>query len=145
MNLSKNVKITQAITVTNGAAGTSDINGATLDMSGWEGVLVILNLGAIVSGAVTTAKMQQDSASGMGTAADLKDTELTIADDDDEETMYIDLYRPLERYVRVVIPRATQNATLTATYIQYRGSKMPVTQAAPVSGEVHVSPIEGTA
>ena len=30
-------KIPQAITVTAGAAGSSNVNGAILDMSGWEG------------------------------------------------------------------------------------------------------------
>lgn len=146
MNLSKNVKISQAITVTAGAAGTDDINGATLDMQGFEGVLVVVTMGAITSGAATSIKMQQDSASGMGTAADLLGTAQTIADDDDEQTFYIDLYKPTERYVRLVVDRGTQNAVVaSATYYQYGNHLGPVTHGTNVSGELHASPAEGTA
>jgi hypothetical protein len=145
MNLSKNVKISQAVTVTAGAAGTTDIEGAILDMSGFEGVLVVVQMGAIVAGAVTSIKMQQDTAAAMGSAADLEGTSQTIAADDDEETFYIDLYRPLERYVRLKVLRATQNATLTATYYQYGARSLPVTHGSNVSGEQHSSPSEGTA
>lgn len=145
MNLSKALKISQAVTVTDGAAGTADINGAILDMKNYEGVLIEVTMGAIVSGAVTSIKAQQDAASGMGTAADLLGTGQTIADDDDEKTFYIDIFRPRERYVRLVVLRATQNATVTATYIQYGARKKPTTHGSNVSGETHVSPAEGTA
>ena len=147
MNLSKSCKITQAITVTNGAAGTSDINGVTLDMSGWDGVLMLCTFGAITSGAVTSIKAQQDTASGMGTAADLAGTAQTIGDTDDEKTFYIDLYRPAERYVRLVVDRGTQNAVVSdAIYIQYKGTSLPVaSHGSNVSGETWISPAEGTA
>lgn len=146
MNLSKQVKITQAITPTNGAAGTSDINGATLDMAGFEGVLIEVVFGAITAGAVTSIKAQQDTASNMGTAADLAGTGQTVADTDDEDTFYIDLYRPAERYVRVVVDRGTQNAVVaSATYFQYGATDQPVSHGATVNGELHVSPAEGTA
>lgn len=146
MNLSKQIKITQAITPTDGAAGTADINGTILDMQGFEGVLVEVVFGTITSGAVTSIKMQQDTASGMGTAADLTGTAQTVADDDDEQIFYIDLYKPVERYVRVVVDRGTQNAVVaSATYFQYGAHDQPVSHGATVSGETHVSPAEGTA
>ena len=82
----------------------------------------------------------------MGAAADLEGTAQTIADDDDDETFYIDLYRPRERYVRVVVDRATQNAVVaSAEYIQYGPRKKPITHGTGVSGETHASPAEGTA
>lgn len=146
LNLSKEVKVSQAITPTNGAAGTSDINGATLDMSGFEGVLMIVTMGAITANAVTSIKAQQGAASDLSDAADLLGTAQTIADDDDEQVFYIDLYRPAERYVRVVVDRATQNAVVaSAEYIQYGARKEPTTHGSGVSGETHVSPAEGTA
>ena len=146
MNRSKTDQLTIAITSAAGVAGTSDLNGATLDMQGFEGVLMIVTFGVITGSAVTTIKAQQDSAAGMGTAADLLGTEQTVADTDDEKTFYIDLYKPEERYVRLVVPRATQNAVVaSATYIQYGAKKAPVTHGTNVSGETHVSPIEGTA
>lgn len=147
MNLSKNCKITQAITVTAGAAGTADINGTTLDMSGYDGVLMVITFGAITTNAVTSIKAQQDTDSAMGTAADLLGSAQTVADSDDEKTFYIDLAKPAERYVRLVVDRGTQNAVVaSATYIQYNNHKGPVaSHGSNVSGETHVSPAEGTA
>ena len=145
-NLSKAVKLSQAITPTAGAAGTSDINGATLDMQGFEGVLIEVTFGAITSGAVTSIKAQQGAASNLSDAADLEATAQTIADTDDEKTFYIDLVNPQERYVRLVVDRATQNAVVaSATYIQYSADKLPTTHGANVSGELHIAPAEGTA
>jgi len=146
MNLSKNCKISQAITITAGAAGSSDINGTTLDMSGYEGVLILVRFGAITSGAVTGIRAQQDSDSAMGTAADLLGSAQTVADSDDEKDFYIDLYRPAERYVRLVVDRATQNAVVAgAIYIQYGAKKAPPTHGTAVSGELLVGVAEGTA
>ena len=146
MNLSKNVKISTAITPTAGVAGAAAINGSTLDMSGFEGVLVIVRFGAITSGAVTSIKMQQGAESNLSDAADLLGTGQTVADDDDDETFYIDLYRPVERYVRVVVSRATQNAVVaSAEYVQYGAAKAPTSHGAGVSGETHVGVAEGTA
>lgn len=148
MNLSKNVKVSTAVTPTAGAAGTTDINGTTLDMSGFEGVLVIVRMGEITGSAVTSVKMQQGAASDLSDAADLEGTGITIADDDDGQIFMIDLYRPLERYVRLVVGRATQNAVVAAAeYVQYSPAKAPidnnVTDASTI--ELHVSPAEGTA
>lgn len=146
MNLSKRTKISTAITPTAGAAGTSDINGSTLDMKGFDGVLVIVRFGEITASAVTSIKMQQGAASNLSDAADLEGTGQTVADDDDDETFYIDLYRPRERYVRVVVDRGTQNAVVaSAEYIQYGAHDEPTTHGSGVSGETHVSPAEGTA
>jgi hypothetical protein len=146
MNLSKQVKITQAITPTAGAAATSDINGATLDMAGFEGVLIEVVFGDITAGAVTSIKAQQGAASNLSDAADLAGTGQTVADTDDGDTFYIDLYRPTERYVRVVVDRGTQNAVVaSATYFQYGAHDQPVSHGTTVNGELHVSPDEGTA
>lgn len=146
MELGKDAKITIAITPTEGVAGTSDINGAILDMQGYENVMAIVTFGVITSGAVTSIKMQQDTAADMGGAADLAGTGQTIADTDDNKTFYIDLIKPQERYVRLVVDRGTQNAVVaSAIYLQYNGVKKPVTHGTNVSGETHVSPAEGTA
>ncbi len=146
MELGKDAVITIAVTHLSGVAGTTDVTGVTLDMQGFEAVLVIVNFGVITAAAVTSIKMQQDAAAGMGGAADLLGTAQVIADDDDEKTFYIDLIKPVERYVRLIVDRATQNAVVGgATYIQYRARKSPVAHGTNVAGETHVSPIEGTA
>lgn len=144
--LSENCKITQAITTANGAAGTTYIAGATLDMQGYEGVLCIVPFGAITSGAATSIMMKQDTASTMASEEDITGTSQTVADDADNTTFYIDLKRPEHRYVRLYVYRATQNATVgSATYIQYGARSRPVSHASGVSGEQHVNKTAGTA
>lgn len=146
VNLSKESKILQAITPTNGAAGTTDIEGVTLDMQGFEGVLMLVTMGAITANAVTSIKAQQGAASNLSDAADLAGTAQTIADTDDDKVFYIDLFRPQERYVRLYVDRGTANAVVaSAEYIQYGARKEPTTHGSNVSGETHVSSSEGTA
>ncbi len=145
MNLNKQTKITRVISVTEGAAGATNINSTEIDMEGFESVLFIVTFGAIVAGAATSIKAQQDTVTGMGGAADLLGTAQTVADTDDEKIFYIDLVKPRERFVRLVVLRATQNATCHAHAIQYNPRKWPTTHGSNVSGETHVSPAEGTA
>ncbi|MBX3056921.1 MAG: hypothetical protein KF770_10655 [Anaerolineae bacterium] len=150
--LSEQIKMTQVIDVTTGAAGATAINGNRVDMQGYEGVMFVCVMGAIVTNAVTSLKAQQgNSSSGptnLADAADLLGTGMTIADDDDGQVFVLDIYRPLERYVRPVVSRATQNATVqTCLAIQYgarsRATALAITDAITV--EKHVSPAEGTA
>lgn len=144
-NLSKVVKVSTAITPTAGAAGTDDINGTTLDMAGYGGVMVLVRFGTITSGAVTSIKAQQGAASNLSDAADLEGTSQTIADDDDDETFLIDC-RPSERYFRVVVDRGTQNAVVaSANYLQYDAHHPAVTHGTGVTSETHVTGKEGTA
>lgn len=146
-NLIENTKITQAITVTGGAAGATDINGATLDMAGWGGVLMVVTFGAITASAVTGIRAQQGEASDLSDAADLEGSAQTVADNADEKTFYIDIKEPKERYVRLVVDRATQNAVVAdALYIQYDPRSAPTSaQGTNVSGEKFTTPAEGTA
>lgn len=141
------VKVTPAITIAAGAAGATDVVGATLDMADADGVLVIVNFGPITAGAVTSFKLQQGAASDLSDAADLAGTQQAVADDEDNTSRYVDLLKPAERYVRVYVDRATQNATLNATYIQYKLRKCPpAAQGTGITGgEKHETPAEGTA
>jgi len=146
MELSKNGKISQAIAPAAGVAATTDINGATLDMQGFEGALIIVTFGAITATAVTSIKAQQGQQSDLSDAADLLGSAQAIADRDDEKVFYIDVHKPRERYVRVVVDRGTANAVVaSAEYIQYGPHKAPTIHGANVAGETHISPAEGTA
>ena len=144
-NFSTDVKITTALDYT---SGTAVRNGATLDMQGYESVMVAVHFATIAAGGTNSIKMQQDSASGMGTAADLLGTSQSVAVTDDDEIYWIDLVKPRERYVRLVMTKDTSNACAeSAVYYQYGPKKLPVsnTVADAVTGEIHVSPAEGTA
>lgn len=145
MNLSKEVKITTAL---DHAEANADRNGAILDMQGWDGVLMCVKFGDIAGGATTSIKAQQDTDPAGGTMADLAGTKIDVADNDDNQIFIIDLYRPLERYVRVVVDKdAANNTEEMAWYVQYGPTQKPVTQdlADEVTCEFHASPAEGTA
>ena len=144
MNFTKEIK---AIRVENAvAAGTSPIDTDIVDTAGYEGVVFAISLGAIVSGAATSAKAQQNTANSTSGMADLAGTAITIADTNDNNVVLVDVYRPRERYVRCLIDRATQNATVDGVVaFLYGAKKKPVTQDATISAELNVSPAEGTA
>jgi len=146
MNLGKNTKITRVIDAT--AAGTSDINGSTIDMQGFEGVLFTVGFDTITASAVTSIKVQQGDESDASDMSDLEGTGVTVADTDDTSVAWIDLFRPAKRYVRVVVDRGTQNAVVDFGLAQQYGPrKMPTTHDATtvLGGEFHASPAEGTA
>jgi hypothetical protein len=141
--LSEEVKITQAITPAAGAAGSDEVLGATIDMQGFDAVMMVVTFGPIVTGAVTSIKAQEDSDPAMGTVADLDGTDQTVAEGDDNKTFVIDLGRPNKRYVRLAVERATQNATIgSATYYQYRARVRPPGHGTGVAVERWTAPAE---
>lgn len=146
--LTDRVKINQIVTTAAGAAGTSAITSSAVNMAGCDGVLFIVTLGAIVSGAVTSLKIQQSSDDGgSDNYSDVEGTNQTIADTADNTTLYVDMARPGKQYLKLVISRATQDATVGGvTAIQYaRRTVGANTQGSNVSGERWISPPEGTA
>jgi hypothetical protein len=144
-NLSANTKISQVITLAAGIAGSSDIKSSTIDMSDFEGVTFVVPFGAITSGAATSIKLQGAPTDVDGDFADLVGTSQTVVDTADNTTFYIDLVKPQSRYVRLYVARATQNSACAAVAVQYNGRALPATHGTGVSGELHVSPAEGTA
>lgn len=147
-SLLEDAQFSLAVTPTDGAAGTTDINGAIIDMDGFDELICIVVFGAITATAVTSVKWQQGAASNMSDAADLEGTGITVADDDDEKLTVQSLVRPTERYVRVVVDRGTANAVVAAAvYIKRKAHEVPQTQASSdvIDSEEHLSPAEGTA
>jgi hypothetical protein len=145
--LSGDTKISIATTTTAGAAAQTAINGAGLNMAGFDGVLVVVPVGTLASTAATSIKMQQSSDDAAADGySDIVGTSQTIADDQDDKTFYIDLQRPTKQYVRVVVSRGTANATIGGiTYIQYRARTKSPSHGSNVSGEKHITAEEGTA
>lgn len=145
MQLSKNSKVVQLITPTNGAAGTADINGATIDMQGFSSVMILVFMGAITASAVTSIKAQQSNASDMSGAEDLEGTGQTIAVADAEKVFGIDIHKPTKRYVRLIVDRGTANAVVSsAVAILYNGWSSGAAQGANVAIETFASPAAGT-
>ena len=145
MAFSDNHKIFIASTTTAGAAGTSAITSSAVDTAGFDGCLFIVPLGTIVASAVTSIKVQQCDTSG-GSYADLTGTNQTIADTDDDKLLYVDVFRPREQFLKLVVSRATQNATIGGIIaVLYNARSRPVTHGSNVAGETFNWPAEGTA
>lgn len=139
----EDVKVTKLNDAT--AAGTTAINSTVVDMQGYDGVVFLTNMGTIAPTGTATLKVQQDVASGMGTAADLAGSGQAFVDTDDNKSVAADVKRPRERYLRLVITRATANSDWGPIWcLQYRARKAPVTQGLD-KYETLLAPAEGTA
>lgn len=138
--------VQQASTVDAGAAATTDITSDAVDTAGFDGVLFIVSFGTITSGAATSIKVQQCDTSG-GSYADLEGTAQTVADTNDNKTFIVDVFRPREQFLKLVVDRGTQNAVVGSIIaIKYNASQRPVTQHTnTVGNEAFNWPAEGTA
>lgn len=131
------------ITPTAGAAASTAINGSIIDTFGFGGVLFVILLGAIVSGAVTSFKLTQSDNSDMSSGEDVAGSNQAVADTEGSKAFYLDIRKPTKRYLRLIVSRGTQNATISAVALPYNAASQPVTQTA--AGESFVSPVGGTA
>ena len=136
----KIVRVSNAV-----AAGTSDSNATSVDVSGFQSVVFLDLLGAIVSGGAQSIKVQ--GSDDNSTFSDLEDTAYTIADTDDNKIACVEILKPAQRYLRLVTKRATQNTTIDGVVaILSNPFKVPITADSTTLGnEKHVSPGAGTA
>lgn len=139
MNLSKVVKVVLA-KATQTSAGTEVLSDA-IDMQGFEGCVFV--------GSITTAhadnhaKVKQCDTSG-GSYSDLAGSKVTPGDNGD--SFLIDVYRPLERFLKLSIIRSGANTVTGDVYALLYGAKnVPVTHGTTIDSELNVSPAEGTA
>jgi hypothetical protein len=138
-------KVVVASTTTLGAAGTSVITSTAVDTAGFRECTFIVPLGTITAGGVQSLKVQQCDTVG-GSYADLLGSNQAIADTDDDGLRYTTIVNPQEQFLKLVVSRATQNATIGGIIAILSGARRkPVTQPAGVSGEQFVFPAEGTA
>ena len=146
MNGSSDLKVSTALDY---ATGTAAREGAGLDMSLFQGVMMIVKVIAVGAGATYTIKAQQSDDDGSADAySDLEGTSQTIADSDDDQIFIIDLVKPIKRYVRLYVSKDGANTcSEAAVYVQYDARELPVTQtvADEVTYERHIEPSEGTA
>ena len=140
-NLSNMLKYLEGIATT--AAGTSTINGAVFDMSAFEGILFIIKFGT--AAADNQIKAQEDTVLGFGGAADLAGT--LTGNGASDGIVWLDIYRPLKQFIRMVALRGTSTTIDWGIAIRYGGKKGPQSNilAATIFGELHISPDPGTA
>lgn len=136
--LSKEVKISRVL---NGvAAGFGDEKvSAVVDMQNLAGVVFIGVFGALTATAVTKMRVEQsDAADGSGMVK-LVGSEISIAVADANKMLVVDVKKPLKRYVRAVISRATADAVIDGVVaVQYGPRKAPVFQPASVAGSAQI-------
>jgi hypothetical protein len=150
MNLSKAVKTMRIKPDGSGytvVAGTSNVNSDIVDTAGFDGVRFIIGFGTITSGAVTSIKVQENSANSTSGMADILGSSITVADTDDNKIAISDYVRPLQRYLRLSTLRATQNSVIDFVIVElYRARSEPITDdTSVISSEFWASPAEGTA
>jgi len=146
-NLTRAAKLTR---VSNAAAAAqTDVNCTGVDMKGFRSVTFIVAFGAIDPTAVTSIKAQQSDDDGSTDAySDLEGTSISVAADDDNQLVALEIDEPLKRYVRCVIDRGTADAVVDSVVaLQYNAHSEPVTHDSTtvVASEYHHAPAEGTA
>lgn len=127
-NLSKNVKYTK---ISNGAtAGTSELDSSIIDMAGFDGAMFFVDLATVVDGSVMTLTVQQNTANSTSGMAAITGASATFtASTSSNKVLMVDVYRPLQEFLRVAFTRTTQNATVNSIYvIQYNARFRPTTQ-----------------
>jgi hypothetical protein len=132
------------------AAGTTDITDATaVDTQGYEGVRFFFSFGAITSGAATSVAVAGKATSSPTPGTDdLTGSKITVLDTDDDKVFVLDIYKPVQRYIRPFVKRATQNSVVNCIIAElYGAKKQPLgTQDTSVGGqETWTSPAVGTA
>lgn len=143
LNISSNVKLTKVADHT--TAGTTDVESAILDMSGYEGVMFFTSFGT--AAADNLLKVQQDDANASGGMADLLGSGVVSGASPSNEDVWADVYRPTKRYVRCVAVVDTSSTVESIWALQYGPRETPVdnTTSGTITGESSASPAEGTA
>jgi hypothetical protein len=132
------VKVT---TVASVATGTSTITGTALDMAGFEGALFIVRLGSPATN--NNLRVSQCDTVG-GSYADLTGT--LVGNHATDNPLIVDVYRPLERFLKYVVTRGTTTTIDSVVIVQYGAKGMrPVSQPSGTQSETFYHPVEGTA
>lgn len=128
------------------SAATTDITSDSVDMEGYDSVIFVFTMQTITGSAATSVHAEQSADDS--SFADLEGTNITIADDDDDEMFWLEIVRPTDRYVRIIVDRGTQNAEVGEIY----AFQTPMHKQKPIdnviddtiTGESHLTPDEGT-
>jgi hypothetical protein len=143
--LFEQVKTQLCVTTLAGAAAQTAITSSAVDTAGFAGVRFLVLIGTVATSAVTSIKLQQsDDDAASDAYSDILGSSQSIADSADNTHIYVDIFHPQKRYLKLVVTRGTADATIGGVIAElYGASSLPVTQVA--TGETHIFPAEGTA
>lgn len=135
MNLLKDIKID--VVADAAEAGTTAVNGATVDLQGYDGVVFFCKVA--VANAGNHLKVQEGDTTSP--TADLEGSKAVVGTD--EDVVAVCVHKPRKRYIRAVLTRTASSASGEIYAVLYGSNKLPSTGA-----DVNVivtSPIAGTA
>lgn len=127
------------------ANGTSDVTSAIVDTAGYQGVVFFTSVST--AAADVSLKVQQNTANQTTGMADLEGTSVVSGASPSNEDMIVEIHRPQERYLQVVVTRTTSTTCESIWAALYEGDGQ--LSANSVSGtqiaEQHANVAEGTA
>lgn len=123
-------------------AGTTDQDGTTIDMAGYDAVRCIALLGTLTTTHVTKLiALQGDLANGSDAVAITGADSGVAGDADSNEMLILDVIQPRKRYITFRLDRGTANAVLDGMIVEmYKARDTPVTADATVTNQAVVVP-----
>lgn len=112
------------------AAGQTDPDSASVDMTGYDGVMFIGLLGAVTTTGTATIAAAQSSDDGVGDGFSVISgaSAASNADADADKLLIVDVLYPTKRYVRTTLTRAVANTVWGGTLaIRYCAKSKPTT------------------
>ncbi len=121
---------------------------AAVDVSKYEAYMIMVSIGAIVSGGAAAFKLQHGDLANGSDLADVEGSALTPMADTDGNKMFLsEVIRPLKNYVLPVVTRSGANVTVEGMWLIGYGKRgvKPVTQGSTVKSSKQLgSPLSGT-
>lgn len=138
MNALRDLKLTRVANAA--AAGITEVDTSILDMAGFEGVMFVCLLNTVTAGSVVTVTAQQNTANQTGGMAPIANASASVTDvggASSNQAIVLDVFRPLQEFVRAAVTRTTANAALDGVIaIQYAAHRKPTVQDASVIASV---------
>jgi hypothetical protein len=133
-NLSKGTRIVRA---SNGvAAGVTPVVCPTIDISGFNGILMIAVLGTITATGVAVLKATAGAAADGSDAAEVEGSAVTANDAQDNKLLVLDIHKPKngQQFFTPVLDRTVANVGVDAILVVlYNASQSPVDVDATVA------------
>jgi hypothetical protein len=124
------------------ASATGDVDSDVLDMANYDGVVFFTSFGTANSSNSMKAKSHTTNTTA---GSDLTGTSVNSGSSD--EDVWVELYRPRQRYVHVKVVREAATKLGDIWALQYGARVHPQDNAVTgtIVGEIHASPTTGTA
>lgn len=123
------------------AAGTTDVEPVTIDMSGFRSICIVAYLGDVTATATPHLKLKAADTNTAGTAiAGTSVLAAAGASDQDDKLLILDVKNVRQRYATPSLARLVANVAVNSIIaILYNGRNCPVTQGSDVFSAVSLA------